>query len=146
MLPMIVLKRQNSWLDSQREFDRLFDSLWTGDSNAFVRLRDNTIRPKIDIEESDKAYVLYADLPGMAKEDIKITLEDGRLSIRGERKPESENKSYRRTERAYGSFERSFTLPEWIDSDAIAAHYDNGVLKVTVPKSDKVLAHKIKIG
>lgn len=140
MLP-IVWQRFNSG----RELDRLFDQMWTGDFNSFLRLRETSISPRVDIEESDQAYVLYADLPGMVKDDIKITLEEGRLSIRGERKLDADDKNFRRSERAYGAFERSFVLPEWIDSDAIAAQYDNGVLKVTVPKSPKALAQKIKI-
>lgn len=141
MLP-IVWQRFNN---GGRELDRLFDQIWRGDFNAFLRLREDTISPRIDIEESDTAYVLYADLPGLAKDEIKITVEDGQLSISGERKPESENKNFRRTERMYGAFERSFRLPEWVDYGAIAAHYDNGVLKVTMPKSEKAAAQKITI-
>ena len=96
--------------------------------------------PSVDITESDKHYVLKADFPGIKKEDIHITLDNNTLTLNAERHEESEQKEEGRVvrrERRYGSYSRSFTLGDEIDEDGIEASYDNGVLKLTLPKSGK---------
>ncbi len=94
--------------------------------------------PLVDISEDDKEYLFTAELPDMKKEDVKVTAENGTLRISGERKIEEEKKGqrYHRIERAYGSFERSFALPDGAKKDAVTAEYKDGVLKVHVPKSE----------
>lgn len=93
--------------------------------------------PAVDIAETPEAYTLHAELPSMKKEDIKLTVEDGVLTLTGERKLEREekNKTYHRVERSYGRFQRSFTLPTAVDETKVAASYDNGVLNVLIPKA-----------
>lgn len=93
--------------------------------------------PAVDIAETPEAYTLHAELPAMKKEDIKLTVEDGVLTLTGERKLEREekNKTYHRVERSYGRFQRSFTLPTAVDETKVAASYDNGVLNVLIPKA-----------
>ena len=93
--------------------------------------------PLVDIAEDDKEYLIKAELPEVKKEDVKVTVENDVLTITGERKFEKEekNKKYHRVERAYGSFMRSFTLPQGAAGDKINAEFKDGVLKVHLPKS-----------
>ena len=95
--------------------------------------------PLVDITEDEKEYVVKAEIPEMKKEDIKLNVADDVLSITGERKYEKEEKGkkYHRVERAYGSFMRSFTLPEDADGSKVSAEYKDGLLKVHIPKSEK---------
>ena len=95
--------------------------------------------PAVDIYEDEKAIVLTADLPAMDEKDLDIRVENGHLSIKGERKFENEAKkeNYHRVERRYGAFRRTFALPDTVDAEHIAAKYDKGVLKVTLPKVEK---------
>ena len=94
--------------------------------------------PPVDITEDDKEYLVKAELPEVKKEDVNVTVENGVLSITGERKVEKEEKDrkYHRVERAYGRFERSFTLPEGADGTKITAEFKEGVLKVHLPKAE----------
>jgi HSP20 family protein len=103
--------------------------------------------PLVDISEDDKEYLIKAEIPEMKKEDIKLNVHDDVLTITGERKYEKEekNKKYHRVERAYGSFIRSFTLPEDADGSKVAAEYKDGVLKVHLPKSEKAKPKAIEV-
>ena len=103
--------------------------------------------PLADIIEDDKKYIVKAELPEVKKEDVKVTLEKGVLTISGERKFEKEekNKKYHRVERAYGSFERSFVLPEGTTPDKLTADYKDGVLKVHLPKSVEAKANPLEV-
>src|SRR5690242_21322249 len=105
--------------------------------------------PLVDISEDDKEYVVKAEIPEMKKEDIKINVHDDVLTVSGERKYEKEEKGkkYHRVERAYGSFMRSFALPENADGSKINAEYKDGMLKVHLPKSEqaKQKANEVKI-
>lgn len=103
--------------------------------------------PVVDISEDDKEYVVKAELPEMKKEEIKINVLDDVLSISGERKYEKEEKGkkYHRVERAYGSFMRSFTLPEDADGSKVSAEYKDGVLNVRLPKSEKARPKSIEV-
>ena len=103
--------------------------------------------PLVDITEDEKEYLVKAELPEMKKEEIKINVQDDVLSISGERKYEKEEKGkkYHRVERAYGSFMRSFTLPEDSDGSKVNAEYKDGVLKVHLPKSEKAKSKAIEV-
>ncbi len=100
-------------------------------------LKLNTWAPDVDIIEDDKEYLVKADLPEMKKEDVKVAVENDVLTISGERKTEKEEKrkKYHRIERSYGSFERTFTMPEDADATKIVADFKDGVLRVHLPKS-----------
>ena len=93
--------------------------------------------PEVDISEDDHGYLLKADLPEMKKDDVRVTVEDGILSVSGERKTEKEDhkKKFHRIERSFGTFRRSFTLPEDADSTKVTADFHDGVLKVHLPKN-----------
>lgn len=103
--------------------------------------------PLVDIVEDEKEYLVKAELPEVKKEDVKVTVEDDVLTITGERKYEKEEKGkkYHRVERAYGSFERSFTLPEDADGTKVNAEFKDGILRVHVAKSEKAKPKSIEV-
>jgi HSP20 family protein len=101
----------------------------------------------VDIKETENDLILKADVPDVDLKDIDIRVENGTLTIRGERKFDSEKKegSWHRVERSYGTFERAFTLPETVDFDAVKAEYKNGVLTITLPKKEIAKPRQIKV-
>lgn len=105
--------------------------------------------PAMDIVENDDAYLATADLPGLRKDDIDISVEEDVLTISGERKLENttgdEKAGFQRLERARGSFRRSFTLPQSVDLEKVQASFADGVLSVTLPKTEVVKARKVSI-
>jgi len=103
--------------------------------------------PLVDITEDDKEYLIKAELPEVKKDDVKVTVENGVLSITGERKFEKEEKGrkYHRVERAYGNFVRSFTLPDDADANKVNAEFKDGVLKVHVTKSEAAKPKQIEV-
>lgn len=103
--------------------------------------------PPVDISEDDKEYLIKAELPELRKEDVKVTVENGVLSISGERKFEKEekDKKYHRLERAYGSFQRSFSLPDDADAAKVNAEFKDGVLKVRLAKNEKAKGKGIEV-
>jgi len=103
--------------------------------------------PSVDIVESDKEWLIKAELPDVKKEDVKVSVENGVLSLAGERKLEKEEKGrkYHRVECAYGNFVRSFTLPEGTDGARVSADYKDGVLKVHLPKGEKSKPKQVEI-
>jgi len=129
--------------------ERLFDEmvgqgLWrTGDEQS---LRGAWV-PAINILEKDDSMQITADLPGLNPEDVEVTVEQGVLNIRGERKFEeaAEGETFHRVERLYGVFERSFTLPNSIDTDKIEAKFNNGVMVLTLPKREESKPRSVKI-
>jgi HSP20 family protein len=108
---------------------------------------DTVWQPKVDVAESDTEYEVAVEVPGLSKNDISISVEDGYLTISGERKQEekTDKKNFHRIERYYGKFERSFQLPDEVKADEIKANYKNGVLKVEIPKTEKQLPKQIAI-
>ena len=103
--------------------------------------------PPVDVRETDEALTLVAEVPGLSKDDVSITLENNVLTISGERRFEkdAEKESYHRIERAYGTFSRSFTLPANVESDKAKATFENGVLSIALPKSEEAKPRKIAI-
>ena len=100
--------------------------------------------PPVHIEEDDREYLLKAELPGMKKEDVKLKVERGTLSISGERK-EEKDKKHHRVERSYGAFMRSFALPEVVRSEKVSAEFKDGILTVHVPKDEKAKPKAIEV-
>jgi HSP20 family protein len=103
--------------------------------------------PSVDIEEQDDKYLIKADLPGVDKQDIDVKLENGMLSIRGEKHTESETGKGKRhrSERFHGTFSRSFTLPDSVDADKVDANYKDGVLVLSIPKMEQAKPRSIDI-
>ena len=103
--------------------------------------------PVIDVKENEKDFIIHAELPGLSKDDFKLTVEDNSLTLEGEKKVEKEEKSDNsyRTERSYGAFKRVFRLTDSVDSKKIAADYTNGILSITVPKTEKAKPKQIEV-
>jgi len=103
--------------------------------------------PAVDISERQDAYVVTAEIPGVKPEELEVTLDDGLLTIQGERRMEEESsdRQYHRVERRYGAFRRSITLPSQVMADAIEANYSDGVLQVVVPKAESAKPRKISV-
>ncbi len=119
------------------DFDRVMDHFFH-DAGASAPAAERTWSPAVDIVEDDKQFVLTADLPDVNQKDIDVRVDDGALTLRAERKLESDESKdkFRRIERSYGAFVRRFSLPPTIDSDGIDARYKNGVLRLTLPKAE----------
>jgi HSP20 family protein len=135
-----------SYLANRDPFFRLFDTFFGNEAmNEDVASRAWT--PPVDIQEADDAYRLYAELPGLTKDDIEITLENNVLRLAGERKFEKDVKkdNYQRIERTYGKFSRSFALPSQVNAEGVQAQFENGVLTLTVPKAEQAKPRKIAI-
>jgi HSP20 family protein len=128
-----------------QEFDRLFNTLFAGERNGGVAQR---WVPPMDLVEADDHFVLKADLPGLAEEDVSIEVQDNVLSISGAREAEHERKEkgWYRLERSYGQFSRSLTLPDGVDADKVEASFDRGVLEVRIPKPEERKPRRISIG
>jgi HSP20 family protein len=126
-----------------REVDRLFDAFFGGESPPASR----RWVPPMDLVEADDHFLLKADLPGLTEGDVSIEVHDGTLSISGERRIEhdSRERGFTRIERAFGSFNRSLTLPDGVDSDSISAHFDRGVLEVRIPKPEERKPRRVEI-
>ncbi|MFO8099669.1 MAG: Hsp20/alpha crystallin family protein [Salinibacter sp.] len=131
--------------DLQREVDSLFDRFFNrGDDSD--RERTPVWSPRTDLLETDDAFRLRLDVPGMTKEDITINLQNNTLTVSGERTSErTESEEYVRVERAFGTFHRTFTLPDAVDDENIEAAYENGVLTIRVPKTEKSTRRQIEI-
>lgn len=147
---------QDPWSSFRTEMDRLFDRFaggfgmpsfrqmfgspfFTGDSSSAMA------SPAIDITEDDKAYRVTAELPGMNEKDVEVVLSGDRLTLRGEKRQERQDASKHLSERSYGMFQRSFTLPEAVDRGRIEAGFSNGVLTLTLPKTEQAAQQSRKI-
>lgn len=115
--------------------------------NDAVNARRDSFVPSIDVSETDDQFMITAELPGMKKDDINISLENSRLSISGERSFENEEKgkTFHRVETQYGSFNRSFQLPDNISEESIKATYEDGLLNITIDKSENKVKKQIDI-
>ena len=132
----------------QHEMNRLFNTVFdapNGNDSGHTAARRWV--PAMDLVETADHFVLRADLPGMGQDDVKIELEDNVLTVTGERRAEheSDQEGYYRVERSFGSFQRSLTLPKGVDADAVAAHFDRGVLEIRIPKPEAVKPRRISI-
>jgi HSP20 family protein len=135
------------------EMDRVFDRFFSGFSWPMMRRPpwrepawdfETTFEmgpPKVDVTEDEKNYTLTAELPGLTEKEVELSLVDGRLTMKGEKKQEKEEttKQYWLSERTYGSFQRTFALPDGVDPEKVAAQFTKGVLTLTLPKKPEVV-------
>jgi len=128
----------------QREINRLFDSFAGSEPPEDYR---GTWAPNIDIKETPDAVILIAELPGMSKEDIKLTVQDNIVQISGEKKQTEpdKNETYHRVERVHGPFCRTFTLPSVLNTSKIQAIFKDGILRVEVAKAEQIKPRQIEI-
>ena len=128
----------------QTEMNRLFNTVFDAPAG------DGGLRrwvPPMDLVETAEHFVLRADLPGLSEDDLKIELEDGVLTVSGERRADHEERQegFYRVERAFGTFSRSLTLPKGVDGEAVSASFDRGVLEVRIPKPEAAKPRRIEI-
>ena len=146
MASLIRLSPNSEIRRMQREIDRLFNDLIpvSGSSSDTAAVWS----PRVDLSETDDAYLIRVDLPGIDKNDITINFHEGTLTVSGERKAEAkkEGTNYVRIERSTGHFHRSFNLPTAIQSNKIDASYKDGVLDINVPKAEEVKPVRINVG
>jgi HSP20 family protein len=128
----------------REEMNDLISRIWGGQSSNLSGL---TIAPAVDVSEDDEAYEIHVDAPGVDAENFDIQVHGNTVTLSGKRedKQEEKKKRYHRVERRSGSFSRSITLPADINEDAVVAEYNDGVLSVTLPKSQKSKARKIDV-
>ena len=146
----MLLTRYEPWSavrQLQNEMSRVFENAVTGaeDGSNVVTSRWT---PAVDIREDGERFVIAADIPGVEPGDIEVTMENGVLTLKGERRLETQGEGdngYRRVERAYGSFHRRFTLPETADAEAISASGKHGVLEVVIPKRATLQPKRIAV-
>ena len=139
---MITTRSLNSTLDRMMSLNRAFDQAFTGRATAGIWI------PAIDVVEKKDAYVLFAELPGVDASQVEITFEQNILTLRGAKQSSFDVNGELRifaAERVSGAFERSIRLPEFVDGDAIAAEFTNGLLTVTVPKAKAAQARRIEV-
>jgi len=138
--PTEVQSRFKNEID--RLFDNFFDNFEFGKSSELF-----PVNPLADIEETDKKYIVNLDLPGIDKKDLKIQLENNQIIVKGEKKQQKDYKDSNMicTERSYGSFQRTFSLPSEVKPSEIEAEYKDGVLKISLPRSEEVKRKEIPI-
>ena len=149
----------DAWRSFRTEMDRLFDRFAGGwgmpslrrmfDVEPAFRYESSFTLPSpaVDITEGDAAYKVTAELPGMSEKEIEAVVSGGMLTLKGEKRQEKEKKekNFYLSERSYGSFQRSFYVPDGVDRDKIAADFSKGVLTITMPKSAKAMEQQKKI-
>ena len=142
MMAMTTYRPSNLLGQLQREMGGLFEN-----PLATANFGSEEWSPAVDIKETDQAFVIHADLPGVKADDIEVIMEEGVLTIKGEREStkEEEKESYKRVERFKGSFMRRFTLPDIADSSNVSAKTKEGVLELVIPKVEKAKPQKISV-
>ena len=135
----MLVKWQNpvrSLFNVNNDLDNLFEDFF---GNRQQSTEDTQISPRLNVEENENAWVISAELPGVAKEDVKVNFQDDFLTISGEKKFEKEDKdkNYHRVERSYGKFSRSLKIGKSVLSDKIDAEYKDGVLTISLPKAEE---------
>ncbi len=147
----LIRPERKDWLDPFDLITDLHDNINQAFSNSLRRQKDDRwsqlFNPMMDLIEEENQYILKADVPGLEKDAIDITMTGNVLTLKGERKEESEKKSknYYRLERQFGSFQRSIEFPTDVRGDQIKAGYKNGVLEITVPKAENAKPRQIRV-
>jgi HSP20 family protein len=129
----------------QDRMNRLFRETYNDTQDQ--SLTPSSFAPAVDVYEDEHNVTLKIEVPGIDEKDIDVRIENNTLTVHGERRIEKEEKeeNYRRVERQYGSFTRTFNLPSTVDSDKVSAHYDKGVLKISLPKKAEAKPKQIKV-
>jgi len=134
-------------LGMQKEINHMFDRFFRGGTLDEGDFLPTTWMPAVDLVEKNDGYVATVELPGVNKDDVKITLQENILTIKGEKKDEKETKdsNFHRVERSYGSFQRSFTLPTSVKQDKVDAQYKDGILTISLPKAEEAKSKQVEV-
>jgi len=133
-------------LSLHRDVNRLFDDVFRGLGTSRFGAFDRSLAwPSVEFAETEKEFRITAELPGLDEKDVELSIEDGVLTLRGEKKAEVEDKDRGYSERSYGRFERRIALPRSVERDKASAAFNNGVLTVTVPKSQAANENRRRI-
>src|ERR1700756_112046 len=148
-LAMTVLTRWEPFREFatlQDRINRVFRESYSG-ADRDESLTTSSFAPAVDVYEDEHKVTLKIEVPGIEEKDIDVRVENNTLTVHGERKIEKEEKeeNYRRVERQYGSFTRTFTLPQTVDAESVSATYEKGVLKITLPKKAEAKPKQIKV-
>ena len=142
-----VRREEDSFTALHRHMDDMFESFFSDFEGSALTRSGFGLSPKFDVSETDKSVKVTAELPGMDQQDIDVSLDDNLLTIKGEKKEESDRKDnrYHLSERRYGSFQRSFSLPRGLDHAKVDATFKNGVLTLELPKTEVAKSKRRKI-
>ena len=143
----MTLVRWDPWREMEELVDRYNRALGDQQAGGQEVIRKGDWSPQVDIAETDSEFIIKAEIPEVKKEDVKVTVENGILVLHGERKQEKEEegKTYHRIERHYGIFNRSFTLPETVVAEKVKAGFKDGVLTITLRKTEDVEPKAIEV-
>lgn len=151
-MTLVRFNPMNELLQVEKEFGKIFNDFekrfgYFDERRSEREIENSTWLPLTDIYEDAENFKLNLDLPGVEKNDVKITFANNQISISGERKQisDSENYKYHRVERSHGKFYRSFDLPKEIEPDKISAEFKNGQLSINIPKSEKIKPQQIEV-
>jgi HSP20 family protein len=147
MTTLIRWRPARDMLAMRNELNRLVNGFFGGSKESDGGRWQGSCAPAVDIYESDEALMLKAELPGFSKDDVQVEIKDNVLTIKGERKRESDVKAaqYHRVERAYGAFQRAFRLPAFVDADKAEATFKAGVLELKLPKAEEAKPRRVGI-
>lgn len=145
--PLSAFSQVPLFTQLSEEMNRLFEQPGLGLSPYRDLLAEGNWQPAVDIEQKENKYIVRADIPGVDPKDIKISMDNGVFTIEGKKETRTEQNrdDYRRVERQYGAFHRSFTLSEAVDVKKIEAHCHHGVLEVTIPQLESAAQNRIEI-
>lgn len=129
----------------QEQMNRLLDLAWSREGGEDIR--EGVWQPAVDIFEDEDAVVIKAELPGLDQDDIEVRIEDNTLTLKGERKHDQtiRKENFHRIERAYGTFQRSFSLPQAVDQERVRASCERGILTITLPKREETKPKMIRV-
>ena len=144
-MPVIRWNPERSIFSLKSDMDRLFDNFFTDRPNQLQSYSD--ITPIVDVEETDHEFLISVEIPGIKKDDIKITFENNYLTISGEKKTKKDVKkeNFHHSERSYGKFSRTLAIPAGVMLDKIEAEYEQGVLSVKIPKAEEAKPKQIEV-
>ncbi|MEJ2054804.1 MAG: Hsp20/alpha crystallin family protein [Calditrichaceae bacterium] len=144
-MPIVRWNPEKSIFSLRSDMDRLFDNFFSEGPDQLQSY--SALNPVIDVEETDQDFLISAEIPGMKKDDIKITFENNYLNISGEKKAKKEVKqeNYHHAERSYGKFSRTIAIPSGVMLDKIEAEYEQGVLNIKIPKAEEAKPKQIDV-
>lgn len=146
MTYLTTRKPMGNLFSLHNEMGRIFGDLFASHESG-TGVEETSWMPTVDISETENGFEIRAELPGVSQDDVNVSVTDNVLAVKGEKRQEAETegKSYHRVERRYGSFQRSFTLPRHIDTDAIQAEFKDGVLTLGIPKVEAAKSMEVPI-